>query len=340
MNLASSVKFIVALFFFSSIGIFLFFSYSIYEQLTRPIITSAFITIELKPHSSANTLVQSMYDQGLIGSKELFLKYIQYKHVANKIKAGVYQVIPGESAIQLIARIVAGDVLKLPFRIVEGTNLNQIKTNLEKTPFLTYKDTDWLNIQSEYSNAEGLLLAETYQYDAGSDAKKLLNVANRALWETLEKNWQNRAADLPYKTAYEMLIVASILEKETASIEERKIIAGIIVNRLRRHMPLQMDPTIIYALGDDYEGKLHHDDLAIVSPYNTYRNKGLPPTPIAMVGKISIEASAHPIFNKYLYFVAKGDGTHVFSTTYNEQRAAIKHYLNRSNSCPNKEKCE
>ena len=123
-----------------------------------------------------------------------------------------------------------------------------------------------------------------------------------------------------------MLIAASIIEKETAVPQERKLISGVVINRLNKHMPLQMDPTVIYAMGDTYKGSLTHEDLSINSPYNTYQNRGLPPTPIAMVGKEAIDAAAHPQLSNYLYFMARGDGTHQFSQTYEEQKQAINQY--------------
>ena len=155
----------------------------------------------------------------------------------------------------------------------------------------------------------------------------MLLSAHRHLQNVLNDAWQHRASSLPYQTPYELLIVASILEKETAIARERRLISGVIINRLQKHMLLQMDPTVIYAKGADAEGRLMHDDLRLDSPYNTYRYHGLPPTPIAMVGKDAIDAAAHPLSSNYLYFVAMGDGHHYFSETYDEQKAAVARYL-------------
>lgn len=182
------------------------------------------------------------------------------------------------------------------------------------------------NSKKNYPSAEGLLLADTYQYQGGSSSKALLEQAHRNLLNYLNISWTNRAANLPYKTPYELLIAASIIEKETAIAQERKLISGVMVNRLKKKMPLQMDPTVIYGLGNQYTGKLTHNDLLIESPYNSYLNRGLPPTPIAMVGKEAIDAAAHPQLSNYLYFVAKGDGTHQFSETYEQQKQAINQY--------------
>ncbi|MFC3907477.1 endolytic transglycosylase MltG [Legionella dresdenensis] len=310
------------------IGFALYF-YRIYYLLNKPMAEGVVDILEIKPSSSANALVQQLFDRNLIYSNQLVLNYIKYKHLANRLKAGVYEIKPNESVIQLLDRIVDGDVLVLAFRIIEGTTQNQVTQNLQQAPYLAFNPDDWKLVQGNYSSPEGLLLADTYHYDGGSDAKKLLQTANKSLLNYLGTSWNNRDPELPYKSSYEMLIAASIIEKETALSEERKIISGVMVNRINKHMPLQMDPTVIYALGPDFKGRLSHPDLAINSPYNTYRYRGLPPTPIAMVGKDAIDAAAHPQKSNYLYYVAKGDGSHEFSTNYRQQLEAISRYLHK-----------
>jgi UPF0755 protein len=320
------------LYYFLGLGliILLIFTYSIYSQLTKPMIVNGEpIIIEIKPNSTASALIQTLYSKKLINSKRLFLNLVKFKGLAHQLKAGIYQITPGESAQQFIYRTVSGDVLSLSFRIIEGNTISQISHNLQQAPFLSYSPDDWVAIAGRNPNGEGLLLADTYQYIAGSSAKELLQTANSKLLHYLDERWKERSPDLPYKTPYEMLIAASIIEKETALSSERKIISGVLINRLKINMPLQMDPTVIYALGSTYSGKLTHKNLAIDSPYNTYRYRGLPPTPIAMVGKESIDAAAQPTKSNYLYFVAKGDGQHVFSETYAEQKKAILRYLTK-----------
>jgi UPF0755 protein len=290
------------------------------------------IIIEVKPNTSASALSNLLYQKKLIPSRQIFLSLIKWQGKSGQLKAGVYQILPGQSVQELLDKLVHGDVLKESFRIIEGSNLTQVIANLKQAPYLNYNDSDWSGISSNYPSAEGLLLADTYNYNAGSDAKTLLKQANSNLMQFLEKNWQERTPGLPYKTSYELLIVASILEKESAIPNERELISGVVVNRLIHHMPLQMDPTVIYALGSGYTGKLHHNDLTIDSPYNTYRYRGLPPTPISMVGKSSIYAAAHPQKTNYLYFVAKGDGSHSFSETYTDQRKAVNFYQKSGNN--------
>lgn len=314
--------------------VFAVIGYDIYNLLAKPMVNSAPapITITIDKNSSASSFVHSLKSKQLIQSDRLFLLLIRFQGLSHHLKAGIYQIVPGESAQKLLKRVVAGDVLVESFTVIEGTTLNQVKANLESAQHLKYNVNDWQLITGTHSNPEGLLLADTYNYNAGSDAKQLLQLANQSLVQYLNSSWQNRSPDLPYKSPYELLIAASILEKEAAIAKEKKIISGVIVNRLKKFMPLQMDPTVIYALGNNYHGKLSHHDLDIDSPYNTYRYRGLPPTPIAMVGKEAIDAAAHPQVTNYLYFVAKGDGSHYFSVTYEEQKEAIARYQGKGQS--------
>uniref|UniRef100_UPI00321FFDAC endolytic transglycosylase MltG n=1 Tax=Legionella sp. TaxID=459 RepID=UPI00321FFDAC len=302
--------------------------YKFYSILTKPMIdkTSAPVTIIIDRNTSASDFVRMLESKHLIKSHRLFLALIRYKGLAHRLKAGIYQIIPGESALHFLYKVEAGEVLVVSFRIIEGTTLNQVIANLQNAPYLEYKPSDWVPIIGNYSSAEGLLLADTYNYNAGSEAKFLLRLANQKLQQHLNESWQHRSPNLPYQTPYELLIAASILEKEASLSAEKKIISGIIVNRIKKNMPLQMDPTVIYALGKNYNGKLTHEDMGVNSPYNTYLHRGLPPTPIAMVGKEAIDAAAHPLMTNYLYYVAKGDGSHHFSATYEEQKKAIGQY--------------
>ncbi|KTD64026.1 endolytic transglycosylase MltG [Legionella spiritensis] len=309
------------------IGVALF-TYNINSLLTRPMLQDGKppVLLTVKPNATANSVVNNLYDLKLIRNKKLFLALVRVQGVTNRLKAGIYQVLPGETPQQLLTKIVQGNVLVESFQIIEGSTLQQVMNNLQHAPFLNFNTDDLQTLSAPFTSPEGLLLADTYNYDAGDDASLLLKTANKNLLEYLKSAWDSRSPGLPYTSPYQMLIAASILEKETAIAEERRLIAGVIVNRLTRNMPLQMDPTVIYGLGARYKGKLTHDDLGVDSPYNTYRRRGLPPTPIAMVGKDAIDAAAHPIKNNYIYFVAKGDGSHQFSETYSQQKKAILYY--------------
>lgn len=301
-----------------------------YRVLHIPMLSVKDVTtiIEIKKTTSAATFVNTLFINKLISSPRLLLLLMRLEGKTKQLKAGIYQVYPGESFQHLMNKVVGGDVLKELFHVIEGTTQKQIALNLSKAPYLLYHDVDWLEISAR---AEGLLLAESYLYNAGSDGKTLLKRANASLMRVLNEVWLHRAESLPYKSSYELLIAASIIEKEAAIPAEKRIISSVIVNRLHKNIRLQMDPTVIYALGDKYHGVLSRRDLNIDSPYNTYKYSGLPPTPIAMVGMDALSAAAHPDVTAYLYYVARGDGSHEFSKTYEEQRAAILRYIKPAN---------
>ena len=305
--------------------------FDLHRLFYRPMVveSSKANIIRIERPTTASSFAHLLYKRHFIASERWFLLLIRIQGLSSQLKAGVYEIKPGETALQFLYRVVSGDVLMLSFRITEGTTLQQVTEGLNHADDLVYQAADWLPIVGSHSSAEGLLLADTYYYHPGSQAKVVLALANRNLMQYLEYSWQQRCSDLPYRTSYELLIVASILEKEAALPEEKRLISGVIFNRLRKGMPLQMDPTVIYALGAGHQGALVREDLSIDSPYNSYRYKGLPPTPIAMVGKDAIFAAAHPMKTDYLYFVARGDGTHQFSKTYEEQRQAIARYLKK-----------
>jgi UPF0755 protein len=302
--------------------------YRLYSQPMTPAESFSSV-VRLDKAMTATSLAHVLKSQNLIQSERLFLALVRAEKLSQRLKAGIYQVKPGETCLQFLRRVVSGDVMIESFQIIEGSNLQQVSANLAKAPWLTCQDTDWSAVSEQKVSAEGLLLADTYRYNAGSRARDLILRAHANLQRYLDGSWQNRAPDLPYKSAYDMLIAASIVEKEANVPAEKRLIAGVIINRLNKHMPLQMDPTVIYALGTAYHGKLTHEDMQIDSPYNSYRYRGLPPTPIAMVGKDAIDAAAHPQRTDYLYFVARGDGTHQFSVTYDQQKEAIARYLGK-----------
>ncbi|MCL9684575.1 endolytic transglycosylase MltG [Legionella maioricensis] len=310
---------------------FLIISWNIYSLVVTPLIPvkNPPMIISIDPSASASKFASLLKEKHLIHSTRLFLLIIRFEGLSHQLKAGVYQINPGETAMQLLHKVVTGDVLTQNFTVIEGTTQQKISQDLINAKYLEYHPDDWLIIKDGHPNAEGLLLADTYQYRGGSSSRTLLEQAHKNLINYLNNAWAHRAADLPYKTPYELLIAASIIEKETAISQERKIISGVMVNRLKKKMPLQMDPTVIYGLGNDYKGKLSHNDMQVNSPYNSYLYRGLPPTPIAMVGKEAIDAASHPQLSNYLYFVAKGDGSHQFSETYEQQRQAIEQYRHK-----------
>lgn len=311
--------------------LFLILGWNVYTLLVMPVIPISGdpVLIHLDASTSAYRFASLLKEKKLVQSPRFFALLMRIEGVSQHLKAGVYRINPGETAMQLLRRVVAGDVVIQKFAIIEGTTQQKIAEDLQKANYLKYAPDDWNVIKGKYLSCEGLLLADTYQYRAGDSSRLLLAQAHKNLINYLNTAWANRAPDLPYQSSYDLLIAASIIEKETAVSQERNLISGVMVNRLKKNMPLQMDPTVIYGLGKTYKGKLSHNDMLIHSPYNSYINRGLPPTPIAMVGKEAINAAAHPQLSNYLYFVAKGDGTHQFSENYEQQKQAIERYRHK-----------
>lgn len=309
-------------------------AYPLYCLYFKPMMpeSSGMRVISLDKNTSATSFANDLKVKHLILSSRWFVISMRLQGLANKLKAGIYELQPFESAQHFLLRVVKGDVLKLPFQIIDGTTQSTVSAEILKLPYVIPNPNDWDLIRESHLSAEGLLLAETYHYDAGSQVATLLMTAHINLMNVLNEAWQDRDPSLPYKNAYEMLTAASIIEKEAAKPEEKRLVSSVIVNRLNKHMPLQMDPTVIYALGTQYQGKLTHQDLSVDSPYNTYKHYGLPPTPIAMVGKNAIDAAAHPAQTHYLYYVASGDGSHLFSETYEQQKKAV--FMRKQNLSP------
>lgn len=255
------------------------------------------------------------------------------------VQAGEYRIPPALSVAGLLEIMVRGEVVLHDFTIVPGSTFRQVFSALESNPLFAHdlKGLSEAAVMTRLGHpgesAEGRFFPDTYAFPRGASDVAVLARAYAAMSQHLTDAWRGRALGLPLATPYQALIVASIVEKETAVPDERAKIAGVFERRLRRDMHLDADPTVIYGLGDAYKGRLTRRDLAGDTPYNTYVHHGLPPTPICMPGLAAIEAAMHPAAGKTLYFVAKGDGTHVFSDTLAEQQRMIEKYqLHRGNS--------
>ena len=249
------------------------------------------------------------------------------------IKAGQYQVEPGTTALSLLEMIVAGRVTQHTLTILEGWTFTQIMTAVHENRYikrvLTSTQPRRVMIEIGYPGyyAEGRFFPDTYYFPAATTDVDFLRRAFRQMETVLSEEWHKRMSGLPYQSPYEALIMASLIEKETAVIDEREKIAGVFVRRLKKNMRLQTDPTVIYALGESYDGDIRHKDLEYDSPFNTYRYKGLPPTPIAAAGRASIRAALQPEPGTALYFVATGEnGRHYFSQTLAEHNKAVAKY--------------
>ncbi|HHA19791.1 MAG TPA: endolytic transglycosylase MltG [Methylophaga sp.] len=259
--------------------------------------------------------------------------YGRLKQKAHLIKAGEYLIEPYTSLPQFFEQLIDGQVIQYPFTIIEGMTsqqlINMIVANqkLTKTLNETSLSQVMIAIGKPDNHGEGEFAPETYHFAAGTSDKEMLKRAHQLMTLNLEQAWQNKAEDLPYKTPYEALIMASIIEKETGIAEERAEISGVFVRRLQKGMRLQTDPTVIYGMGENFDGNIRRKDLKTDTPYNTYTRHGLPPTPIALPSQDAIEAALHPAPGKSLYFVATGkDGRHAFSNTLEAHNKAVRKY--------------
>ncbi|WP_020209682.1 endolytic transglycosylase MltG [Gilvimarinus chinensis] len=248
------------------------------------------------------------------------------------VRAGDYRFEPGTTPAELVTLLHTGNVIEYAVAIIEGWTYAEAVEALSRAPRVTSllhekpleEQLALLDLPIEHP--EGWFFPDTYHYDGGTTDVEIMRRAYEKMSATLNSLWQERDLALPYKTPYEALIMASIVERETGAAWERQKIAGVFVRRLQQNMRLQTDPTVIYGMGESYQGKISSADLRRNTPYNTYTNHGLTPTPIALPGEGALYASMHPESGQDLYFVAKGDGTHVFSATLDEHNKAVREY--------------
>ncbi len=250
-----------------------------------------------------------------------------------RIQAGEYRIEPGQTAPELFARMAAGEVVLYSFTIVEGWTFRQLMNALQEHPALELtlagRSVEEIveTLGLDWPHPEGLFYPDTYRFPRGTTDVQFLRRAHHALRQRLLAEWEQRAEGLPLKDPYEALILASIIERETGVDAERGKVAGVFVRRLQRGMRLQTDPTVIYGVGPDFEGRLRTRHLRTDTPYNTYTRHGLPPTPIAMPSGASIRAALNPAEGRELYFVSRGDGSHHFSETLEEHNRAVRKYI-------------
>ena len=279
------------------------------------------------------TQVARQFEQGgLLEHPGLFVLFARLQGRAGKIKSGIYQLDGAISKMALLEMITQGNGSKNQFTIIDGWSFRQLRSALNENPnirhdSLNLTDSEILQrIGAVEAQPEGLFLPETYYLAVGSSDIEVYKYAYKLMQKHLEQAWLARSADLPLATPYQALILASIVEKETGIAADRAMIAGVFVNRLRRHMLLQTDPTVIYGLGEHFDGNLRKRDLQTDTPYNTYTRSGLPPTPIAMPGLAAMNAALHPAATTALYFVARGDGSSKFSSNLDAHNRAVQQY--------------
>jgi len=288
--------------------------------------------LQVPQGSSLYRLSNELEQQGLIERGRWLRWYVKVNQLGHLIQAGEYRVAVGTTPQQLIKQIQSGAVVKYSVTLINGHTFREFMAALQADPVLIKRLPDMDSAQilqaldERRDHLEGLFYPDTYHFQRGDSDLDILVRAHDRMQTLLQQAWNNRAEGLPYQSPYEALIMASIVEKETAVGEERSLIAGVFVNRLNRKMRLQTDPTVIYGLGDQYKGNITKAHLRAYTPYNTYRINGLPPTPIANPALPAIEAALHPETTNALYFVAKGDGSHHFSATLQEHEKAVRQY--------------
>lgn len=283
--------------------------------------------------ATARDVAQHLGRAGILPHPRLWSLYARLSGRAAQIKQGEYRLEKGMTPAGLLKLLVAGRTVQYAVTLIDGWTFRQVMQSMQHDAHIkhTLKPADYADLIHRLGgpagmSPEGWFYPNTYFYSNGTSELSILRRAYDAMHRYLERQWSERAPDLPLKTPYQALILASIVEKETGDARERPLIAGVFINRLRKGMRLQSDPTVIYGAGASYNGNITFKDLRRDTPYNTYVHYGLPPTPIAIPSPAAIHAVLHPAHTEYLYFVAKGNGTHVFSRTYAEQQREVAKY--------------
>ena len=315
------------------------------SALHTPAVVGKPVVIEIDKGDSFKQITDKLLAQN-VGFKPFWFKVIAVrKKVVKKLKTGEYELAPGLTLPEIVGLFVQGKTRQYAITFPEGWNFKEILQEVESNPNLdhTLHDIDYeallskLGVDIKHSaivpgfalppasmqSPEGLFFPDTYFFEKHTSDIALLKRAYDKMQLVLKEEWLQKAEALPFKTPYEALILASIVEKETGVVTERPLIAGVFIRRLQTGMLLQTDPTVIYGMGENYQGNISYKDLKTATPYNTYVIKGLPPTPIAMPGRDAINAALHPDNSNTLYFVARGDGTHEFSATLKDHNLAV-----------------
>jgi UPF0755 protein len=307
-------------------------AWKLHAALEQPLQLSEAQTLDVKPGDTPSGLFQRLEREGMLSGSFWLRLHWRLNLSGHTLHSGEYQLRLGMTARELLGLWQRGEVVQHTLTIVEGWNFRQVRAALEATTTIqqTLNDLSDREIMARLGHPElhpeGRFFPDTYSFTRGVTDLELLQRAFTRLEAVLAEEWQQRSKGLPYQEPYQALIMASIIEKETGVPSERGEIAGVFVRRLEQGMLLQTDPTVIYGMGERYRGRITRNDLRRPTPYNTYTNSGLPPTPIAMVGREAIHAALHPTEGKSLYFVARGDGSHVFSDSLSEHNRAVREY--------------
>ena len=325
-------RFLRILFGASIAAVGLFCGGFVYYATSEVVPASSPVALSLRTGIGLRGAARQMEQAGLLRDPELFVVMARLLGEAGNIKAGNYEIDGPIAPFRLLRKVTLGEVTQATVTFVEGWTFRQMRKALDGHPAVRHdtqelRDADVLKrLAIETGSPEGLFFPDTYHFGVGASDLVVLRRAYRLMQSHLEAQWSGRIAGLPLSSPYEALILASIVEKETGREEDRPLVSAVFVNRLRKGMLLQADPTVIYGMGEAFDGNLRKRDLTTDTPYNTYTRAGLPPTPIAMPGLASLAATLNPPKSDVLYFVAKGDGTSQFSRTLGEHERAVTKY--------------
>ncbi len=303
----------------------------VYFFLTKPLGVNETSSYDYAPGTSVSALARDLESRNIISNRMYFSAWARITGSSRLLRAGEYELSPELNVLDLFDMMKQGKVQLYSLTLVEGLTFKQMMQQVQASPYLKHQLKGLSNNEIMQTlgypgeHPEGRFFPDTYRFPKGMSDIELLRKAYKEMQQRLEVAWQQRQSGLPLKSKYEALILASIVEKESAIAEERGVIAGVFINRLRKGMRLQTDPTVIYGMGDAYDGDIRYRDLRTDTPYNTYTRKGLPPTPIAMPGQGALDAVSQPEATDYIYFVALSDqsGRHVFSRTLDEHEHAV-----------------
>jgi UPF0755 protein len=290
------------------------------------------LQFDLRPGSSLRGAAKQMKRAGVLRHSRPFVAMARLLGEAGNIKAGNYELTEPVTAYRLLRKITAGEVTQVAIKFIEGWTFRDMRVALDNHPHVAHDTRNLTNaeilkrLNIAEASPEGLFFPDTYYFAKGSSDLRVLRRAHGLMQARLQERWAKRAPDLPLATPYQALTLASIVEKETGREQDRALVAAVFLNRLRKGMLLQADPTVIYGLGESFDGNLRKRDLTTDTPHNTYTRVGLPPTPIAMPGLASLEASLNAPESDALYFVSRGDGTSQFSRTLGEHERAVTKY--------------
>ena len=322
-------------------GVASFGYYKITEFVKTPVNVQADQLLTIERGTTSSKLVALFEQEKLIDDGKLLSYLLKLKPELNKIKAGTYSLENVKTVQDLLDLLNSGKEVQFNVKWIEGKTFKDWRKDLENAPYLKQtlqgkSDKEIMALLDipavakavyEWNNMDGWLYPDTYNYTPNSTDLELLKRSTTRLQKALDKAWSERDENLPLADPYQMLILASIVEKETGIAEERPQVASVFINRLKANMKLQTDPTVIYGMGESYTGNIRKKDLETITPYNTYMIEGLPPTPIAMVSESALQAVAHPAKTDFYYFVADGSGGHKFTRNLNEHNKAVQEYL-------------